>query len=63
MEVAFIEESGVALADGVATGEQVITDGALYLEDGEKVAVQSLNGSPSRSSRDAGRPESYLANR
>jgi RND family efflux transporter MFP subunit len=39
IEVAFIEGSIVALASGVDVGEQVITDGALYLEDGERVAI------------------------
>jgi len=39
IEVAFIEGSIVALASGVDAGEQVITDGALYLEDGERVAI------------------------
>jgi hypothetical protein len=29
----------VALSSGVAAGEQVITDGAQYLEDGEQVAL------------------------
>ena len=38
IEVAFIEGGIVALANGVDAGEQVITDGALYLEDGERVA-------------------------
>jgi RND family efflux transporter MFP subunit len=40
VEVAFIEGETVALARGIATGEQVITDGALYLQDGEHVSVQ-----------------------
>lgn len=39
VEVAFIEGANVALASGVEAGEQVITDGAQYLEDGEQVAV------------------------
>jgi RND family efflux transporter MFP subunit len=39
IEVAFIEGGVVALASGVDAGEQVITDGALYLEDGERVAI------------------------
>jgi RND family efflux transporter MFP subunit len=39
IEVAFIEGGSVALASGVDAGEQVITDGALYLEDGERVAA------------------------
>jgi RND family efflux transporter MFP subunit len=37
--VAFIEGEHVALTDGVEPGEQVITDGAQYLEDGEQVAI------------------------
>lgn len=40
VEVAFIENETVALTNGVRSGEQIITDGALYLEDGEQVAVK-----------------------
>lgn len=40
VEVAFIENETVALTGGLRTGEQIVTDGALYLEDGEQVAVQ-----------------------
>jgi RND family efflux transporter MFP subunit len=40
VQVAFIENDTVALGSGVAAGEQVVTDGALYLEDGEQVQVQ-----------------------
>lgn len=39
VEVAFIEGENVALSSGVEAGEQVITDGAQYLEDGEQVAI------------------------
>lgn len=39
VEVAFIDGTSVALASGVARGERVITDGAQYLESGERVAV------------------------
>jgi RND family efflux transporter MFP subunit len=39
VEVAFIEGDNVALSSGVEAGEQVITDGAQYLEDGEQVAL------------------------
>jgi RND family efflux transporter MFP subunit len=39
VEVAFIEGEHVALTGGVAPGEQVITDGAQYLEDGERVTI------------------------
>jgi RND family efflux transporter MFP subunit len=42
VEVAFIANDRVALASGVDVGESVITDGALYLEDGEQVIVQEL---------------------
>ena len=40
VEVAFIENESVALTKGLEAGEQVITDGALYLEDGEQVTIQ-----------------------
>jgi RND family efflux transporter MFP subunit len=40
VEVAFIENEAVALTKGLQAGEKVITDGALYLEDGEQVTVQ-----------------------
>lgn len=39
VHVAFIESAGVALAQGVRPGERVVTDGALYLEDNERIAV------------------------
>jgi RND family efflux transporter MFP subunit len=42
VEVAFIEGATVALAGGVEPGEHVITDGAQYLEDGERVASARL---------------------
>lgn len=41
VEVAFIENDAVALLGGIKAGEQIVTDGALYLEDGEQVAVQA----------------------
>ena len=44
VEVAFIDEESVALLSGLTVGESVITDGALYLEDGEAVAVQPQAG-------------------
>lgn len=40
VEVAFIDDDAVALAGGIESGERIVTDGALYLEDGEQVAVQ-----------------------
>jgi RND family efflux transporter MFP subunit len=39
VDVAFIEGETVALNTGLRAGEQVITDGAQYLEDGEEVAL------------------------
>lgn len=39
VDVAFIEDESVALDTGLKAGEQVITDGAQYLEDGEEVAL------------------------
>jgi RND family efflux transporter MFP subunit len=39
VEVAFIEGEAVALETGLRAGEQVITDGAQYLEDGEEVTL------------------------
>jgi RND family efflux transporter MFP subunit len=37
VRVAFIGPAEVAIADGIAAGATVVTDGALYLEDGEAV--------------------------
>lgn len=39
VSVAFIEGETVALDAGLKAGEQVITDGAQYLQDGEQVAL------------------------
>lgn len=39
VQVAFIEGEAVALDSGLSVGEQVITDGAQYLEDGEEVTL------------------------
>lgn len=39
VEVAFIEGENVALTSGLQPGEQVITDGAQYVEDGEEVTI------------------------
>jgi len=52
VEVAFIEGDNVALSSGVEAGEQVITDGAQYLEDGEQVAIAQ----PLAEVRTSGRP-------
>ncbi len=40
VRVAFITADSIALESGLAAGESVITDGALYLENGEAVDVQ-----------------------
>lgn len=39
VEIAFIDGERVALQSGVALGEYVVTDGALYLEDGEPISI------------------------
>lgn len=39
VRVAFIAPQSVALSDGVEPGERVVTDGALYLEDGERIEI------------------------
>jgi RND family efflux transporter MFP subunit len=39
VRIAFIAPQAVALAEGVQPGERVVTDGALYLEDGERIEV------------------------
>jgi multidrug efflux pump subunit AcrA (membrane-fusion protein) len=39
VHVAFIEPAGVALAEGVRPGEEVVTDGALYLQDNDRIAI------------------------
>lgn len=40
VEVAFIADQRVAIESGVNVGENVVTDGALYLDDGELVVVR-----------------------
>lgn len=39
VRVAFIAPESVALLDGARPGETVVTDGALYLEDGERIEI------------------------
>ena len=39
VRVAFIGPTSVAIAEGLKAGETVVTDGALYLEDGDEVRV------------------------
>jgi hypothetical protein len=41
VQVAFFTRDQVALHAGLTADEQVVTDGALYLSDGEKVSVQA----------------------
>ncbi len=41
VQVAFFTRDQVALRDGLTANEQVVTDGALYLSDGDKVTVQA----------------------
>ena len=39
VRVAFIGNEAIALADGVQPGERVVTDGALYLQDDERIEI------------------------
>jgi len=39
VRVAFIAADQVALAEGLAPGETIVTDGALYLQDDERISV------------------------
>jgi multidrug efflux system membrane fusion protein len=41
VRVAFIAADAVAVSEGLKAGETVVTDGALYLEDGEQIQVAS----------------------
>jgi RND family efflux transporter MFP subunit len=41
VEIAFIDGDRVALQDGPSAGSQVVTDGALFLTDGDSVRVQN----------------------
>lgn len=54
VQVAFIEGESVALASGVAPGERVITDGAQYLEDGERVAIAEPIAKSAAGTRESG---------
>jgi len=52
VRVAFITADSIALESGLATGEAVVTDGALFLENGEAVEIlrdttqQAVNTAP-----------------
>ncbi|HEU4623626.1 MAG TPA: efflux RND transporter periplasmic adaptor subunit [Steroidobacteraceae bacterium] len=39
VQIAFIAPDSVALAEGLKPGERVVTDGALYLQDGEQIQI------------------------
>jgi len=41
VRVAFIAPEAVAIAEGIQPGERVVTDGALYLQDDEKIEIVS----------------------
>jgi multidrug efflux pump subunit AcrA (membrane-fusion protein) len=47
VQIAFFTRDQVALRSGLNADEQVITDGALYLSDGEQVSVQENDSSGS----------------
>jgi hypothetical protein len=44
VRVAFITADSIALESGIISGETVITDGALFLENGEPVEVLRDSG-------------------
>ena len=46
VQVAFIAPEGVALTAGVAPGERVVTDGALYLEDNDPIEILTAATQP-----------------
>src|SRR5678815_4183088 len=52
VRVAFITKDSIALESGLAAGENVVTDGALFLENGESVEIlrettrQAVNNTP-----------------
>jgi membrane fusion protein, multidrug efflux system len=46
VHVAFIDPAGVAIAAGVAPGERVVTDGALYLEDNDPIDIVTAAAAP-----------------
>ena len=48
VEVAFIAADSVALAAGVAPGDAVVSDGALYLDDGEHIRILATGEPDSR---------------
>ena len=39
VQIAFITSNAVAIVDGVKPGERVVTEGALFLEDGEQIEI------------------------
>ena len=39
VQIAFITSNAVAIVDGVKPGERIVTEGALFLEDGEQIEV------------------------
>ena len=45
VSIAFIAPEAVALDSGVQPGEQIVTDGALYLEDDERIEIVGEAGS------------------
>lgn len=48
VRIAFIGPTSVAVAGGLKAGDTVVTDGALYLEDGEKVRVVTPPAAPAQ---------------
>ena len=48
VRVAFITPAAIAIAEGLKAGEVVVTDGALYLEDGESIQVVAPEAAAAR---------------
>ncbi len=44
VEVAFIGPDSVALSEGLEPGVRIVTDGALFLEDGDSIEIRSEGG-------------------
>jgi RND family efflux transporter MFP subunit len=57
VRVAFITADSIALESGISAGEPVITDGALYLANGEAVEVQAGTQQASNREVDPGHDE------
>jgi RND family efflux transporter MFP subunit len=46
IRIAFFAPTAVALEEGLQPGERVVTEGALYLEDGDRIEIQTPHPDP-----------------